>query len=321
MEACQPTWVLLSVLGYYSRKNILSRDLHHNSNQKKGYDIEVGFPVTRRIETDDIKCRTLEAIEVMSIVYKGQFNNDKRRQRNNELYSFLQTHGIPVAAPREVYHDSNNPLGNEIELQVALHDWSGLLTRNLDRVLGVKRMEEVMKGFDRLSLESSAEERGLWVKTVCERLDRLAEEDQKYEILSCCAHEFPKRLIEDMRVIYERTKNVDAVLKAMEGFPDWYESPFREGNIIYTKKIMANKQGYNEAKSNAEKKMQYCHCYFIKTNLDKGIPATFCYCGAGWYRQLWEGILQKPLIKIETLKSILKGDDECLFAIHLPSQL
>jgi predicted hydrocarbon binding protein len=44
---------------------------------------------------------------------------------------------------------------------------------------------------------------------------------------------------------------------------------------------------------------------------------TYCYCGAGWYQQLWDGIMGQP-VRVEVLKSILQGDDRCSFAIHLP---
>jgi predicted hydrocarbon binding protein len=47
---------------------------------------------------------------------------------------------------------------------------------------------------------------------------------------------------------------------------------------------------------------------------------TFCFCGAGWFRQQWEGAIGKP-VRIEVVKSVLKGDDVCQFAIHLPEDL
>jgi predicted hydrocarbon binding protein len=50
------------------------------------------------------------------------------------------------------------------------------------------------------------------------------------------------------------------------------------------------------------------------------MSGTYCYCGAGWYKQLWEGILGQP-VRIEVLKSVLQGDDRCTFAIHLPLTL
>lgn len=65
------------------------------------------------------------------------------------------------------------------------------------------------------------------------------------------------------------------------------------------------------------KRKHCCHCPLVRNHLGEGISPTFCYCGSGWYRQQWEGILGKP-VKVEILKSLLKGDDICQFAIHLP---
>lgn len=54
------------------------------------------------------------------------------------------------------------------------------------------------------------------------------------------------------------------------------------------------------------------------------IPArlspTFCWCGAGWYRRLWEGILSQP-IKVEHMETLIKGHDQCTLVITLPLAL
>jgi predicted hydrocarbon binding protein len=50
------------------------------------------------------------------------------------------------------------------------------------------------------------------------------------------------------------------------------------------------------------------------------MPTAFCYCGAGWYRQQWEGAIGRP-VTIEIVKSVLKGDEVCQFAIQLPEDL
>jgi predicted hydrocarbon binding protein len=47
------------------------------------------------------------------------------------------------------------------------------------------------------------------------------------------------------------------------------------------------------------------------------ISATYCYCGAGFYKGIWEEILQEP-VEVEVLESVLKGDQVCTIAIHLP---
>jgi hypothetical protein len=71
----------------------------------------------------------------------------------------------------------------------------------------------------------------------------------------------------------------------------------------------------------AAKRTAYCFCPIVRTNLDRGMPLTFCYCGSGWYRQQWEFATGKPVRSIQIVRSILQGDDVCQFAIHLPPDL
>ena len=46
--------------------------------------------------------------------------------------------------------------------------------------------------------------------------------------------------------------------------------------------------------------------------------SPFCYCGAGYYKNIWEIILQKP-VEVTLTKSVLRGDDVCRVEVHLPA--
>jgi predicted hydrocarbon binding protein len=63
----------------------------------------------------------------------------------------------------------------------------------------------------------------------------------------------------------------------------------------------------------------YCHCPRMREALRfvAAVSPTYCYCGAGFYKHIWEEILQEP-VEIEILETVLKGDDVCRFAIRLP---
>jgi hypothetical protein len=67
------------------------------------------------------------------------------------------------------------------------------------------------------------------------------------------------------------------------------------------------------------KRQYYCHCPRIRDALKSGaaISPTYCYCGAGFYRGIWEEILGRP-VQVELLESVLQGDDVCKIAIKLP---
>jgi len=291
---------------------------------KEGFDVEVGLPVVQAVETGNIKTRFLPEMEVLSLVHTGPV--EELGETYEKLYGCASEHGlISDEFCKEIYSDSNDPTGDKIELQFVLHNWNRLLGRNLERVLGKETRLKVMQGSDELTLESTADERFHWVKGVVERLGELADEGQKYDILSSCAHVFPGEQIEKLKVVYEEVrtrtgdslKAVDAVIKFMGEDPGWGKAPLRKGNVIYSTKQPRDPKRYENAKSEAEKRKSYCFCPLVRNHLDEGMPITFCYCGAGWCRQQWEGAIGKP-VRIEVVKSVLSGDDVCQFAIHLP---
>jgi len=287
-----------------------------------GKDIDICFQLKDQKKKNHLKTKYLKAIEILSLTHKGSF--DSINEAFQKITTFLQEHLVlGTSWLRIIYHKYNeiNPKENQIEIQYQLHKWDDRLEKSLDRVLGKKISNEIMQERDTLfTIESSSDSRIHWLKNTLNRIDNITNDDEKYDILSSCAHDFSQKRIEDMRCIYEKNRDIDEVIKEMNKDYAWYEKPKREGNIIYVTKIPINPEGYEKAETIEEKKKNYCHCRFINNNLDKGISSSFCYCGTGWYRQQWEGILKKS-VRIKILKSLLKGDDLCQVAIHLPLNL
>ena len=58
------------------------------------------------------------------------------------------------------------------------------------------------------------------------------------------------------------------------------------------------------------KRQLYCHCPRIRDVLQSGayLSPTYCYCGAGYYKGLWEEITQRQ-VEVEVLESVLDGGD------------
>ncbi len=297
------------------------------SSVTEGYEAEVGFPVNRAVEAAGIRTRTLPPLEVLSLVHWGPLAG--LRESFRKLYGFAAGHGlISDEFCREVYLEWEDPDHSVIEIQFVVHNWNGLLAGHLGRVLGEPAASEVMQGSEALTVESTVEERFCWVKGAMEQLDGLADDDQKHEILSRCAHVFPPSQIDKLRVVYEQARArtadpweaIDAVIAFMDEDPGWIEVPRREGNVLYSSKQPAYPQAYAEAKDDRERRMAACFCPTVRRHLEEGMPPTFCYCGAGWFRQQWEGATGRP-VRVEILRTLLKGDDRCEFAIHLPADL
>jgi effector-binding domain-containing protein len=297
------------------------------SSVTEGNDAEAGFPVTQEIHTGRISTRTLPAMEVLSLVHQRPL--DELNKSYGKLYSTAYSHGvISDEFCREVYLDKDDPLAGEIEIQFVIHDWNALFGKNLTRVLGAGARETVMQDAETLTLESTVDERFQWVKGAMIRLGDLADEDQVYDIVSSCAHVFPEGQIAKLRAVYEDVRAttddpwqaVDAVLDFMEADPGWAERPPRQGNVIIPTKAPRDRQAYEKAETDAERRSAYCFCPLVRNHLDEGMPLAFCYCGSGWYRRQWEGAIGRP-VRIEILRSILQGDDVCQFAVHLPDDL
>jgi effector-binding domain-containing protein len=323
------TEALIEVKSQLSEENIAGPGfciIRFVTSVTEGYDAELGFPVREAVEKGEVKTRTLPGMDVLSLVHRGTAEDLGRSYGN--LFGYAYERGlISDEFCLEVYPDSDEE-GSGIEIQFVVHNWSDLLAENLARVLGINAIHEVMEGIDELSFESTTEERFHWVKGAIERLEGLASEEEIYDVVSSCAHVFPRGQIEKLKAVFDEVKArtgdglaaVDAVIDFMGKDPGWGERPRREGTVVYSSKKPRDPEGYEKAETDLERRKAYCFCPLVREHLDGGMPVSFCYCGAGWYRQQWEGAIGKP-VRVEIVGSILKGDSLCEFAIRLPEDL
>lgn len=292
-----------------------------------GFDVEVGVPVTQACDVPPVKTRRLPALEVLALRHTGPL--DTIRQSSARLYSTVYARGvISDEFYREVYLDLADPANCQIEIHFIVHNWQALLARHAERVVGATGGRVVMRCSEAIDLETPLDERFRWVKGALERLGGLVDEAQTYDVISSCAHVFPPDQVDRLRAVYQEARArtgdalsaVDAVLAFMDGDPVWQDGPRREGHTIYAAKKPVNPQAHAEAQTEAEKRRAYCYCPIVRNHMDQGMPRSFCYCGAGWYRQQWEGATGRP-VTVEIVKSVLDGDDVCEFAVHLADDL
>jgi hypothetical protein len=221
--------------------------------------------------------------------------------------------------------------------------WLKKLSRCLDEVAGEDIRWQVMQGSEGLSSQSNRGEVIAWSQRAMERLDALVGEKERRDVMTGCACQYPKSELQEARQVYESTGNIDlAHRKLQEQFESflrdvlaldddlfaeivrrgWGLAGIRRGDTIIATKIP--KSGFlveYMRETDPEKRRQcYCHCPRVRDALktSEAISATYCYCGAGFYKGVWEEILQKP-VEVEVLESVLQGDDVCKVAVHLPS--
>ena len=290
----------------------------------EGYDAEICFPVTEGYGKAAEQARLLSSKEVLSLIHQGPVGELGGSYRT--IYAWAGERGIVSDEfCQEIYPDPEGLVG--IEIQFVIHPWEKLLEGHVSRVLGEGGAHQVAPGRDALTAYSALADRFEWVHQAVTNLESAAGEGDCYEVLSRCAHVFPESQIAKLREVYlaaekeggDMLEAVDAVIDFMAADPGWGEGARREGYTIFSAKNPRDPAGYEKAESLEEKRKAYCFCPLIRENLDGGMPPVFCYCGSGWYRQQWEGAIGQP-VKIEIVRSLLKGDDLCEFAILLPEE-
>jgi hypothetical protein len=222
--------------------------------------------------------------------------------------------------------------------------WLSKFSHCLNRIAGEEIRKKVLKGSEKLTSGASRKEIIGWTAGVMRRLDTLLDEKKRIEIMTGCACRYPESELREMRKAYQESKDIDVVHKMLQekfvffvkntlGLNDqlvedimsrgWGLAGIRKGNTIVATKIpkSGNLAEYMKQKNPQKRRALYCHCPRIRDTIgsEKKISPTYCYCGAGFYRGIWEYILQQP-VKVELLESVLQGDDVCKIAIHLPNE-
>ena len=220
--------------------------------------------------------------------------------------------------------------------------WLSKLSSCLDEIVGEDTRRKILQGSKRLTSDSPPDEIIEWTKLAMDRLDALVDQEKKIEIMTGCACQYPESELTEIRDAYAKTKDISlahkmlsdkfvSFLKTSLGLEDnlveeimnrgWGLAGVWRGNTIIATKIpkSGNLMEYLKEKDRGKKRALYCHCPRIRKAIgsETKISTTYCYCGAGFYKAIWEYILQQP-VKVELLESVLQGDQVCKVLIQLP---
>ena len=220
--------------------------------------------------------------------------------------------------------------------------WLAKLSDRLDEIAGEEIRKEVLKGSEELSSKVSREEVIEWTRGAMERLDSLLDKQKRKDVMTACACQYPKSDLQEARKRYEETGDIDLVHQMLqEQFESllrnvlqldeelvanvvgrgWGSAGVKKGDTIIATKIPKSDYliEYMRETDPEKKRQLYCHCPRVRDALRtaQAISPTYCYCGAGFYKGIWEGILQKP-VEVEVLETVLQGDEVCKIAIRLP---
>jgi predicted hydrocarbon binding protein len=233
-------------------------------------------------------------------------------------------------------------MAEEIDFERA---WLEKFSNCLADMAGEEIRKELMKGSETCSMQSRREEVIAWSQRAMKKLDTLVAEGTRKEIMTGCACQYPKSDLREIRLAYEETKDSDLAHRMLqEKFESflrdtlslnddtvaeivsrgWGVAGIKNGHEIIAIKIPKSGylKEYMEEADPATKREYYCHCPRVRDMVkrSKTISPTYCYCGAGFYKGIWEEILQRS-VEVEVLETVLSGGEVCRIAIQLPSNL
>jgi len=220
--------------------------------------------------------------------------------------------------------------------------WLAKFRKCLTEAVGEDTTRKVMMGSERVEASASQIETINWTKEAIDKLDALVDEKNRKRIMTGCACHFPENRLLPLRAKYSETKDIDSVhgmlremfisdLKNELKLDDdligkivisgWGVAGLKIGSTIILTKLPFELREYLKATDSREKRRHYCHCPRIREAIklpEHGISTTYCYCGAGFYKDIWEKILQQT-VEVEVLETVLQGSGVCRIAIHLPN--
>ncbi len=203
--------------------------------------------------------------------------------------------------------------------------------------------EAILEGSGDLSENASPSQLAGWMRGVLDRVEKKVGEAGRNKIMAGCGCFPGAESLKDVRNLYAETGDIDRCIEALQAQfvrmlenrmeldaetveevvrRGWGMAGVRNGNTITATKIPGGGKladYFREADPEKRRRM-YCHCPWGRSLLAEQVDdlSPFCYCGAGYYKNIWEIILQKP-VEVTLTKSVLRGDDVCRVEVHLPA--
>ena len=220
--------------------------------------------------------------------------------------------------------------------------WQDKLYRSLRGFCGDETAERITEGREDITADSSKEEIIRWTSRTMQKIADECPEEMLQGILTACSCPYPRSKLSELRELYTRTGDLDAVIERLQQqlenslrqgmlFEDeivdrikelgWGVAGRREGNRIIITKIpkSGNIRRYFATDDPELRRELYCHCPRVRQAAALGmeVPREYCICGAGYYAQIWESIIGRK-VKVRVLESITSGGDTCTFEVEIP---
>jgi hypothetical protein len=175
----------------------------------------------------------------------------------------------------------------------------GRIAKKIEAEAGLEVLRDVMRDVDEFTQTRNSADKSAWVGKLITRLEERLGREKTIVImqkcgLMCCGVTSRKRVKQLMSECGSVEELVEKLNKAGLG-----------GGRLRMKDDNTIVGGYDR-----------CYCGLVKHTKEPFPADTYCWCSTGWYKQLFETALGRP-VEVELVQSITSGADTCEFVIHV----
>ena len=168
---------------------------------------------------------------------------------------------------------------------------------SLKNQTSVEEQEQLLKNRAQFESLTTATQTTKWIGSLMDDLVAgIGVDNAKLVMESCGQQCIGQSILEKARALHKDTRNLDEYLGKLNEAQIGGGKLRRDNNVIYAS-------------------YERCYCGSV-SKTHSPISPIYCQCSCGWYKKLFETILDKP-VKVELLDSIIHGAEICQFIIHI----
>ncbi|UCH32406.1 MAG: hypothetical protein JSV05_03240 [Candidatus Bathyarchaeota archaeon] len=174
----------------------------------------------------------------------------------------------------------------------------GRLAQVIEKESSRQTLLSVMQDVEQYTSTNDPAKKAAWIKTAIERLEELVGREKTREIMKqcgrrCCGISTRKKA----RKLMLESNSIQEFIKKLN------EIGIGGGRLQLEDNTITG--GYD-----------HCYCGQVKKTREPFNSTTYCHCSVGWYKQLFETALERP-VEVEITQSIISGAKSCEFVIHI----
>jgi predicted hydrocarbon binding protein len=170
----------------------------------------------------------------------------------------------------------------------------GNLARNIEKETNQDIVLKVMQNVEQFESTFDRVKKAEWIKGTIKRLEQDVGEEKSSKIMENCGRGCCRK--------HARYKKLISEFKSFEEFLDKLST----GGFQFRLKD----------KNTIVGEYDKCYCYQVKQTKKPFPTKTYCQCGVGHIREIFESAFKRP-VEVELMQSVITGSESCKFLIHI----